>query len=251
MAHSERDTPLDYDSGMLQSAPLLETLDELNKIDIIQIEEHIDQLWDKLHANFAETRDSSITGGASFIVWALNKVARPLLCRILDREHKAVLQSITPDMLGRLTSLADRWDASPGLLLDLFSHKIVSSRACIDLLNSLRKASPDHYINSTNGGVLPNSSPNVVWSPVGGPHGTIVVSSYTAPLFINRRGGDHDAWVAYDSPESAAYTRNLRIFEEDPDYLLIMGAGVLPPSTTNKVTVSVLKLTELLDLKQV
>ncbi|KAK1561580.1 uncharacterized protein LY79DRAFT_574072 [Colletotrichum navitas] len=143
MAHSERDTPLDDDSGTLQSAPLLETLDELNKIDIIQIEEHIDQLWDKLHANFAETRDSSITGGASFIVWALNKVARPLLCRILDRQHKVVLQSITPDMLGRLTSLADRWDASPGLLLDLFSYKIVSSRACIDLLNSLRKASPE------------------------------------------------------------------------------------------------------------
>ncbi|KAI8271997.1 hypothetical protein K4K56_002692 [Colletotrichum sp. SAR 10_98] len=109
---------------------------------------------------------------------------------------------------------------------------------------------PDYYINSTNGGVFPINSPNVVWSPVGGCNGTIVVSSNSAPLFINRRGGDPSAWIAYDSPEAGAYTRNLRIMEEDPDYLLIMGAGVLPPSTTNKVTVSMLKLTELLGLKQ-
>ncbi|KAF6817790.1 hypothetical protein CPLU01_06886 [Colletotrichum plurivorum] len=109
---------------------------------------------------------------------------------------------------------------------------------------------PDMYINSTNGGVFPINSPNVVWSPVGGCNGTIVVSSNSAPLFVNRRGGDPAAWVAYDSPEAGAYTRNLRIMEEDPDYLLIMGAGVLPPSTTNKVTVSMLKLTELLGLKQ-
>ncbi|KAK1573301.1 BNR/Asp-box repeat protein [Colletotrichum navitas] len=109
---------------------------------------------------------------------------------------------------------------------------------------------PDHYIKSTNGGVFPINSPNVVWSPVGGCNGTIIVSSNTAPLFINRRGGEPDAWVAYDSPEPGAYTRNVRVFEEDPDYLIIMGAGVLPPSTTNKVTVSVLKLSNLLGLKQ-
>ncbi|KAK2052338.1 Ulp1 protease family protein [Colletotrichum caudatum] len=143
MTHSsDRDSSLDV-SSMSQSAPLLRTLDELNKIDIVQVEKHIGRLWDELHANFAETRDSLITGGASFIVWALNNVQRPLLCRILDHEHKAALQSNTPDILGRLSALAHRWDASPGLLLALFTHKIISSRACIDLLNSLRKASPE------------------------------------------------------------------------------------------------------------
>lgn len=104
----------------------------------------------------------------------------------------------------------------------------------------------DHYINATNTDVIPNSSPNVVWTPVGGKHGSIIVSSSSKYVWINRELGDPDAWVAYDVPEAGAYTRNLRIMEEDPNYLLIMGAGVLPPSTTNKVTVSMVKVSELL-----
>lgn len=105
---------------------------------------------------------------------------------------------------------------------------------------------PEHYINATNDSEWPNNSPYVVWTPVGGEHGSIIVSSNKKPVWINRALGDPDAWVAYDVPEDEAYTRTLRVMEEDPDYLLIMGAGVLPPSTTNKVTVSMVKVSELL-----
>ncbi|CAI6090484.1 unnamed protein product [Clonostachys chloroleuca] len=104
----------------------------------------------------------------------------------------------------------------------------------------------DFYINATNTDIFPNNSPYVVWTPVGGENGSIIVSSNLKYVYINRELGDPDAWVAYDVPENGAYTRNLRILEEDPDYLLIMGAGVLPPSTTNNVTVSLVRVSELL-----
>ncbi|CRK41914.1 hypothetical protein BN1708_008587 [Verticillium longisporum] len=107
------------------------------------------------------------------------------------------------------------------------------------------------YINATNrnpvpGGAFPISSPVVVWSPVGGCHGSIIVSSGSKDLYINTEGGAPDAWLAYTVPEDAAYTRHIRVMEEDPDFLLIMGAGKLPPSTTNKVTVSMVKISDLL-----
>ncbi|KAM0273551.1 hypothetical protein ACHAQH_008277 [Verticillium albo-atrum] len=108
------------------------------------------------------------------------------------------------------------------------------------------------YINATNrnpvpGGAFPISSPVVVWSPVGGCHGSIIVSSGSKDVYINTEGGAPDAWLAYTVPEAAAYTRHLRVMEEDKDFLLILGAGKLPPSTTNKVTVSMVKISELLE----
>ncbi|KAJ2901812.1 bnr asp-box repeat domain protein [Zalerion maritima] len=112
---------------------------------------------------------------------------------------------------------------------------------------------PRHFINATAhlinaGDSYPISSPNVVWSPVGGKDGTILVSSSSKPLYFNRCGADPTicSWEAMDPPEDAAYTRNIRLLEDDPNYLLIMGAGVLPPSTTNNVTVSVIKVSDVL-----
>lgn len=104
----------------------------------------------------------------------------------------------------------------------------------------------DHFINATNTDQVPNNSPYVVWTPSGGPQGTIIVSSYRKYVYVNRHLGDPDSWVAYDVPEDGAYTRTLRIMEEDPDYLLIVGAGLLPPSETNNVTASMVQVSELL-----
>ncbi|OHF04534.1 Ulp1 protease family protein [Colletotrichum orchidophilum] len=64
---SDQDLSL-VNSDVSEIPPLLKTLNELNKIDIIGIEKHTGGLWDELHANFANNRDSSITGGAGFIV---------------------------------------------------------------------------------------------------------------------------------------------------------------------------------------
>ncbi|KAI0130566.1 BNR/Asp-box repeat protein [Xylariales sp. AK1849] len=107
---------------------------------------------------------------------------------------------------------------------------------------------PAHYINTTTGDI-PVSSPYVVWSPVGGPQGSIIVSGGgQQPLYINRDGGNPDAWVTYNISAPAAYTRNLRILQEDPDYLMVLGAGHLPPSSTNNVTDSVYRISEILGL---
>jgi hypothetical protein len=95
----------------------------------------------------------------------------------------------------------------------------------------------------SNDGIQPESSPYVTWSPVGGPNGTIIVSSGTyTQIFINQALGDVNSWRTVPTPEGISYTRSLRVFKFIPDHLLIIGAGVLPPSTTNKVTVSVIDL---------
>ena len=97
------------------------------------------------------------------------------------------------------------------------------------------------------GGVKPQGSPYVVWSSVGGKDGSIIVSSGSnQPVFVNRALGDVNKWEAYNVAQPVAYTRHLRVLRSDPAALLIMGAGVLPPSTTNQVSLSVVDLKALL-----
>jgi len=94
-------------------------------------------------------------------------------------------------------------------------------------------------------GTQPTSSPYVVWSPVGGRLGTIVVSSGTySEVFVNQELGKVGAWEKMATPEGVSYSRHLRVLQ-DPSRLLIMGGGHLPPSTNNAVTVSVVDLKEL------
>jgi hypothetical protein len=100
----------------------------------------------------------------------------------------------------------------------------------------------------TDTGIQPTSSPYITWSPVGGPNGTILVSCGTLEeVFVNQELGALDAWKSFNTPEGVSYTRNLRVFKEIPDHLLIMGAGHLPPATTNRVTVSVVDILESLE----
>ncbi|KAJ4364148.1 hypothetical protein N0V83_009603 [Neocucurbitaria cava] len=93
----------------------------------------------------------------------------------------------------------------------------------------------------TANGTIPTGSPYVVWSPVGGKNGTIIVSaSSNSQVFINKGLGEGE-WKMVATPEATAYTRHLRVLEGG-DKLLIMGAGKLPPSTTNKVELSVMDI---------
>ncbi|RFU26202.1 hypothetical protein B7463_g10136, partial [Scytalidium lignicola] len=92
------------------------------------------------------------------------------------------------------------------------------------------------------GSTHPQSSPYVTWSPIGGPHGTILVNCGTlSQVFINQELGAEGAWKQFPTPEGVSYSRHLRVLS-NLDHLLIMGAGHLPPSTTNEVTVSVIDL---------
>lgn len=94
-------------------------------------------------------------------------------------------------------------------------------------------------------GTIPTGSPYVVWSPVGGKNGTLIVSCGSrSEIFVNTGLGE-GAWRKIATPEGTSYTRHLRVLENDPTKLLIAGAGKLPPSTTNKVTVTVMDISKL------
>ncbi|KAF4984869.1 hypothetical protein FZEAL_22 [Fusarium zealandicum] len=84
-------------------------------------------------------------------------------------------------------------------------------------------------------GTKPTGSPYVVWSSHGGENGTIVVSCGMMPeIFTNQALGHPDHWKKWEVPQPEAYTRAIMILEEDPDLLLIMGAGKLPPGKVNE-----------------
>ena len=86
-------------------------------------------------------------------------------------------------------------------------------------------------------GTVPVSSPYNVWTPAGGPKGTIVVSSGTlAEVFVNHKLGASDAWTKLATPEGVSYTRNLRVLPNSSQ-ILITGGGVLE-GKNNRVTTS-------------
>ncbi|OGE53619.1 hypothetical protein PENARI_c007G02477 [Penicillium arizonense] len=75
-------------------------------------------------------------------------------------------------------------------------------------------------------GIQPSSSPYVVWSPVGGVNGTIVVSDAdNSSISTNRANGQPDQWEIHATPQPAAYSRSLHVFAKHPDHLMILGAA--------------------------
>ena len=77
-------------------------------------------------------------------------------------------------------------------------------------------------------GVIPVSSPYNIWTPAGGPHGTIVVSDGThTQLFLNKKLGDPDAWTQLKTLAGTSYTRSLLVLPDDPDRIMIAAGGLL------------------------
>ncbi|KAK1753117.1 Sialidase [Echria macrotheca] len=98
-----------------------------------------------------------------------------------------------------------------------------------------------------NDTIAPNASPYVVWSPVGGPNGTIVVSDADNPqVYTNRFGGAIDKWERNETPAGATYSRAIHIMGSQPDHLMIFGgetydnmrAGLLTPFTATVVSLT-------------
>ncbi|GAB1317103.1 hypothetical protein MFIFM68171_07313 [Madurella fahalii] len=100
------------------------------------------------------------------------------------------------------------------------------------------------------GTFAPNASPYVVWSPVGGPNGTIVVSDADhSEVYTNRRGGDPDAWEIHPTGQPPAYSRALHVFEKHPDKLAVIGGATFDDGGPDSLSLSVLSLTKLLETK--
>lgn len=93
-------------------------------------------------------------------------------------------------------------------------------------------------------GTIPTGSPYVVWSPVGGENGTIIANAHShTDIFINQQLGE-GPWTRVPTGELTHYTRHLRVLK-DTSKLLIMGGGQLPPSTTNKIQLTVQDISDL------
>ncbi|KAF1987165.1 glycoside hydrolase family 93 protein [Aulographum hederae CBS 113979] len=93
----------------------------------------------------------------------------------------------------------------------------------------------------TTDGTVPVGSPYVVWTPAGGPNGTIVVTSGGASdVYLNRRLGATSAWIRRRTSAPASYTRSLLVMPKKQD-ILIVGGGVLngENNTVNANTVNV------------
>lgn len=100
--------------------------------------------------------------------------------------------------------------------------------------------------------IAPNASPYVVWSPVGGANGTIIVSDAdNAPVYTNRAGGAVDKWEIHQTPAGATYSRAIHVLKNHPDNLLIFGGEIFddmradPPKLT-PFSATVVSLTDIL-----
>ncbi|CCC13871.1 hypothetical protein SMACR_07508 [Sordaria macrospora] len=98
-----------------------------------------------------------------------------------------------------------------------------------------------------DGKLAPNASPYVVWSPAGGPNGTIVVSDADrSEIYTNRFGGDPKKWEMHAIEQPAAYSRALHIFRRDPKKLMVLGGATFDEGGPDELSLSVLDLIELL-----
>jgi hypothetical protein len=103
-------------------------------------------------------------------------------------------------------------------------------------------------INTANGTVAPNASPYVVWSPAGGPKGTIVVSDADrSAVYVNTAGADPEKWEIKEVGQAEAYSRALHVFEKRPEHLMVLGGDTFDGNGVGAITISVLDIKKLLD----
>ncbi|KAK4186972.1 Sialidase [Podospora australis] len=100
------------------------------------------------------------------------------------------------------------------------------------------------------GKVAPNASPYVVWSPSGGPNGTIIVSDADRDeVYSNRFGGDPEKWEMHPCSQPSAYSRALHVFNKYPENLMVLGGSTFDSGGPEELSLSVFNLTELVAAK--
>jgi hypothetical protein len=98
-----------------------------------------------------------------------------------------------------------------------------------------------------NGTIAPNASPYVVWSPVGGPKGTIVVSDADrSAVYVNTAGADPDKWEIKEVGQPEAYSRALHFFEKRPEHLMVLGGDTFDGNGVGALVNSVLDIRKVL-----
>ncbi|KAH8651956.1 hypothetical protein BGZ60DRAFT_330175, partial [Tricladium varicosporioides] len=76
-------------------------------------------------------------------------------------------------------------------------------------------------------GTVASSAPQTIWTPAGGPNGTILTSaSHAEDFFINTAYGDPSAWVRVVSGHGIGYSRALQIIPKtDGKVILVFNGG--------------------------
>ncbi|KAH6844481.1 Sialidase [Chaetomium sp. MPI-CAGE-AT-0009] len=96
--------------------------------------------------------------------------------------------------------------------------------------------------------VAPNASPYVVWSPEGGPNGTIVVSDADrSAVYVNDAGADPEKWLIKECGQAEAYSRALHVFEKKPHRLMVLGGDTFDGNGIGALTISVMDIKTLMD----
>lgn len=87
-----------------------------------------------------------------------------------------------------------------------------------------------------------SSSPYVVWTPVGGPKGTVVASTGgDSEIYLHKDLANPSVpWQKVKTNAPAAYSRSLRVMD-DPKQILVVGGGVLN-GMNNTVTSTIFEI---------
>ncbi|KAI5304500.1 hypothetical protein KEM56_006431 [Ascosphaera pollenicola] len=102
-------------------------------------------------------------------------------------------------------------------------------------------------------GFKPVSAPYVNWTPYGGKNGTLLASAAggDSRLYTNQMLGAKGHWKAWDVLQPTGYSRQVMTFKNDSEAIMLIGAGVLPPTEgTNVLSFSILKLPEIMGDKK-
>ena len=80
-----------------------------------------------------------------------------------------------------------------------------------------------------------NSGPYVIWTPAGGPNGTIVVcDSFYDNFFLNTKNGDPSAWQNVTSGHGVGYTRSLSVVPgSGGKTVLVLNGGMYAQNVTH------------------
>ncbi|KAH8655099.1 BNR/Asp-box repeat domain protein [Tricladium varicosporioides] len=75
-------------------------------------------------------------------------------------------------------------------------------------------------------GTIASSGPQTIWTPAGGPNGTVITSdSDRSEFFINHAYGDPSSWVKVESGKGVGYTRELRIMPKTAGKVILVTNG--------------------------
>lgn len=83
-------------------------------------------------------------------------------------------------------------------------------------------------------GTMSAAGPYVVWTPAGGPNGTVVVTDSTySEVFTNTAYGHPGEWKFVETGKGISYTRALQVLPRNESQIMIMAGGLYQGGNTS------------------